>query len=156
MNNIEKIASSFSNVIHGQPWYSNSVSEVFTSLTLENINFKMEGAHSIPEIIEHMIAWRKFAIEQINGNTDYKIKLDSARDWKVLEIVDQELFDALLLTYYLSQKTLIDLIQSQTDEWLLGISPNQKYSFGFLLEGVVQHDIYHLGQIAMLKSASDK
>ena len=153
---IKKITWSFNDVVHGEPWYWKSVSEIFETLTLEHLNFKIKGVHSIPEIIEHMIAWRKFAIEQINGNSDYDIKLNSTRDWAAIETVDQDLFDALQLAYFLSQKTLLKLIEEKSDEWLQEKIPARKYNFEFLLEGVIQHDIYHLGQIAMLKSACDK
>ena len=40
------------------------------------------------------------------------------------------------------------------DEALLDEKPKgQEYSFYFLLQGILHHDLYHLGQIALLKKA---
>ena len=33
------------------------------------------------------------------------------------------------------------------------IVPGREYSFAFLLHGIVQHNLYHAGQIAILKKA---
>jgi hypothetical protein len=47
---------------------------------------------------------------------------------------------------------IIDLLKHKKDDNFLGdIVPLRKYNFRFLLNGLIQHNIYHLGQVAYLK-----
>lgn len=48
------------------------------------------------------------------------------------------------------QSELIDVLQKEKDNRLIEIVPGRKYNFRDLLYGIVQHDIYHIGQIAYL------
>ena len=51
-----------------------------------------------------------------------------------------------------THKKITDLLtQKKDDAFLSEIVPNRKYNFRFLLNGLVQHNIYHLGQVAYLK-----
>jgi hypothetical protein len=47
---------------------------------------------------------------------------------------------------------IIELLKQKEDDNFLGdIVPLRKYNFRFLLNGLIQHNIYHLGQVAYLK-----
>ena len=48
------------------------------------------------------------------------------------------------------QETILQLEDSRLKDRV----PGQPYSVYFLLHGVVQHDLYHAGQIAILKKVS--
>jgi uncharacterized damage-inducible protein DinB len=47
-----------------------------------------------------------------------------------------------------TQDQLVALLQEQTDDILGKGVAERNYSFRKLLHGLIQHDIYHLGQIA--------
>jgi len=47
---------------------------------------------------------------------------------------------------------IIELLKMKEDDNFLGdIVPLRKYNYWFLLNGLIQHNIYHLGQVAYLK-----
>jgi uncharacterized damage-inducible protein DinB len=50
----------------------------------------------------------------------------------------------------LTQTKLVDVLQQQKDSLLVQTVPERTYNFRTLLYGIVQHDIYHLGQIAYI------
>ncbi len=52
-----------------------------------------------------------------------------------------------------TQADLIAGIEKQTDDLLGQIVAERKYNFRKLLHGLIQHDIYHLGQIAYIVKA---
>jgi uncharacterized damage-inducible protein DinB len=52
-------------------------------------------------------------------------------------------------THDMLVKTVAALPESRLRE----IVPGKKYDFQFMLPGVVQHELYHAGQIAVLKKA---
>jgi hypothetical protein len=46
---------------------------------------------------------------------------------------------------------IIHLLKTKDDEFLNGTVDYRKYDFRFLLNGLIQHHIYHIGQIAYVK-----
>ena len=47
---------------------------------------------------------------------------------------------------------IIGILKQKTDDNYLGdIVPLRKFNFRFMLYGLIQHNIYHLGQVAYVK-----
>ena len=51
--------------------------------------------------------------------------------------------------FYNSQSELIRLIKSQKDTYLETKFLDTDYDFHYLIEGIIHHDLYHLGQIGV-------
>jgi len=50
-----------------------------------------------------------------------------------------------------THKKIVELLNQKADDSFLGdIVPLREYNFRFMLNGLIQHNIYHLGQIAYL------
>ena len=47
-------------------------------------------------------------------------------------------------------KKIIAVLKTKNDEFLKEIVDYRKYNFRFLLNGMMQHHIYHLGQVAYI------
>jgi len=50
-----------------------------------------------------------------------------------------------------SQKKLLEAIQFFPEASLSNPVPGRQYSFSHMLYGILQHDVYHLGQIALIR-----
>jgi len=50
-----------------------------------------------------------------------------------------------------TQNELINLLEKQQESLLEKSVSERTYNFRKLLQGLIQHDIYHLGQIAYIK-----
>lgn len=52
-----------------------------------------------------------------------------------------------------SQTKLLEMVQEMDDSKLAEIVPHGSYTYSFytLLLGIIHHDLYHTGQIALLK-----
>jgi hypothetical protein len=48
------------------------------------------------------------------------------------------------------QKQLIDILENTIDEKLMEEVEGKAYNYYTLLHGVIQHDLYHLGEIVLL------
>jgi hypothetical protein len=46
---------------------------------------------------------------------------------------------------------IIAILETKEDSFLKEIVPGREFNFRFMLNGLIQHNIYHLGQIAYLK-----
>ncbi|MCJ7466791.1 MAG: DinB family protein [Maribacter sp.] len=116
------------------------------------VNEKKYGTKSIAVLLGHMIRWRIFVIKKLKGDEVFAIQIDGPSDWPEIRIGTAKEWDDLLGELKETQNTLLRILSLQTDELLERKVPGENFSFRFLLEGIIQHDLYHLGQIALLNS----
>lgn len=51
-----------------------------------------------------------------------------------------------------TQNIICELLLAKPDSWLNEQVAGRQYRNGYMVNGVIQHDIYHLGQINMVYS----
>ncbi len=145
---IQSMRSTFSE----QPWYGESVLQKLRSIDHGLVNRKVQGSNSIGGLVAHMIQWRKFAIEKLQGNESFDITLNTASDWPAIQVDDHTSWLDLLQQLEQTQEEILALLVSLNDDFLKEKTPGKDYNNLELLEGIIQHDVYHLGQIGVLNS----
>lgn len=148
---IKNIINSIEDVYKGSPWYGNNLSEVLDSITVSNPNASFNGSNSLGQILEHMIQWKKLVIEKLNGNEFFDIEMNSIQDWNKRKMYSKEEFIELIRQFKNMSEKLIDSLKKENDSLLQKIVPGRKYNFKTMLEGIIQHDLYHSGQLSLLK-----
>lgn len=148
------IAEQLKDAYEGEPWFGRSIKEILNEIDEAIVFEKPNGQHSILELLWHMIIWKEFTLSRLrNGKpTEYFEK----NDWREIDTFDKTLWQNGLQQFAKLHSELIDVIQQQKDEVLLQRVGDRKYDFRKLLCGVIQHDIYHLGQIAYIKKMLQK
>lgn len=149
---IQSLIRQLKNTYSGQPWYGDGTLASLQKITAkQSFQALIPGKKSIAEILRHIVAWRLFLIEHLQGNTTYSIELNSERDWPS---VKGQSWEDLLAELAASQQTIMDLLAEQGDDLLAQELSNgaDQYNFRFLIEGVIQHDLYHLGQINLIRA----
>jgi uncharacterized damage-inducible protein DinB len=148
---IARIAYVLQQTYDGQPWHGSSVMS-----TLQNISVSQAYAHPLPdchsiaELVKHVTAWRIFVWEKLRGNANYDISTPE-QDWPVTVDKTEASWQQSLVALEVSQQKLLEILSKAKDEKLAETVPGREYNFYFLLHGIIQHDLYHLGQMAMLK-----
>lgn len=145
---IENLRESF----NGKPWYGKSVWEKLAEIPWQIVNERTYGTKSIAVLVRHIINWRLFVIRKLEGDLDFNIIIDGENDWDDIVIPDQEAWQSLLRELEKTQSALLHGLSGKTDGLLAQKVPGKDYSFGPILISIAQHDIYHLGQIAMLNA----
>ncbi len=136
----------FEQVWNGVPWYGTPFEKTLKELNKAYVFKRGDGfTHSIAEILVHINAWRTNMLEMLKGNGDYVIDLDGEMDWS--KKVEQHTWEELLAESTALQQQLLTLLDAQNDDILKQKVPGRKYNFEYLINGTIQHDIYHLGQI---------
>jgi len=135
-----------------QAWHGPSVVEVLRDVSPKLADKRMSpSTHTIAELVFHMTTWRIFAVRKLQGDTTFDIKTQE-KNWKVFPIVDEFEWETLQMELSLSQEELVSELEKRTsDEFLDQIVPGRTYSFYTLLHGLINHDLYHAGQIAFIK-----
>lgn len=152
--NLQELIDQVNEVFEGDPWYGNSISAYLQEIKPEYLNNRFEGTHSIGQIIAHMIRWREYVIDKLRG-VENVLEVGSEEDWDFSGYSTNDT-NELFARFRNTQKTLVQLLNEKDDAQLKLRVPGKSYDFAKLLTGIIQHDIYHLGQIYLLKSTFSK
>ena len=149
-NEILHIIEQLRDAFEGDPWYGRSLKALLSEVN-EDIAFERpSGQHSILELVWHMVNWRAFTVACIAKDGTKPLSSFEENDWQVLDHADKSLWQKGLKDLYQSQEELVQLLQGLQDSILEETVPDRNYNFRKLFDGIVQHDVYHLGQIAYL------
>ncbi len=138
------------NIYDGEPWYGESLLDKLEPLEpSQAFALPIPGAHSIAQIVAHMLVWRRVLVEHLEGNTHFKPELDSPDDWNPASKLKAQGWEHLLVELDKNQQKLLSLLSLKPESWLDEPFQNDQ-TYRFLLEGIIQHDVYHIGQIGLL------
>ena len=152
-----QLSNHIKRAVAGPMWHGSSLDEVLASVSSDQAAARpIPGAHSIWEIVLHVTAWAEIALARLHGQR----KGDPApdEDWPPVPGSDPGTdpaanWHAALERLRESHRALATdtrrLEASAFDEKVAGAD----YSVSNLLHGVIEHDTYHGGQIALLKRA---
>ncbi|MBD1259668.1 DinB family protein [Maribacter polysiphoniae] len=150
--NLEYIIHDLKECFDGKPWYGDAVMTKLDTVDWHIVNDRIYGDKTIAVVLQHMINWRIFVIKKLQGDADYDIIIDTLNDWVPITIGNEKEWERLKQGIRQTQNELLGLLADRNDAVLDKKVPGKNYVFGAILRSVAQHDIYHLGQIAMLSS----
>jgi uncharacterized damage-inducible protein DinB len=108
------------------------------------------AAHTIWELALHIGAWEGACLKRLQGEP---AQLNDAEDWPAVPDTGDEAWQQLKNKLHQGNLQLRSFLQTiderRLDEPILPGMPSTYIT----VQGVVQHDLYHAGQIAILKKA---
>ncbi|HEV8000075.1 MAG TPA: DinB family protein [Planctomycetaceae bacterium] len=150
---ISRIVKLSRHTLDGQPWYGTALCKLLTDVSAEQAAAcPIAGGHSIWQQVLHAIAWRNAAIGRLRG--EEITGLSDEQNWPEIPATSDAAWKATLAELAQTQVALEAAVGDLTDERLAEKTPSKPYSFYVMLHGVIQHDAYHAGQIALLKKAA--
>ncbi|TSE09935.1 MULTISPECIES: DinB family protein [Aquimarina] len=151
---IEDSITQLEEVFEGQPWFGPSILKSLKDIPVEFWDKKPEYvSHSITELVYHMMDWRVFVIEKLKDNESFGIELNSEKDWRRDVLVQTEVQKETILNELIKTQELIcELLTTKPDSWMYENSLGNAYKNDYMIRGMIQHDIYHLGQINSIYS----
>lgn len=148
---LERIQDQLNRAFEGGAWHGPSVLEVLKDVTASQAAARpLTGAHNIWDLVLHIAAWEDACRRRLEGD---RAELSDSEDWRGITDTDEAAWErvkALLIDGHRRLRAAI----AATDESRLNepILPGMP-SVYVTLHGVIQHDLYHAGQIAILKKA---
>ncbi|MDQ3013752.1 MAG: DinB family protein [Acidobacteriota bacterium] len=149
MTETHRINSQIKRAYQGEAWHGPSVRELLNGVTAAQAAAKpVPDAHSIWELVNHIIAWEQIVRRRLEG----EIIIDIADEMN-FPAADgsEEAWQAALQLLESTNQALRESIKKIDDAKLEEIVPGMGYTNYFMLHGAIQHDLYHAGQIALLK-----
>ncbi len=154
MREAERIADQLKRAYEGEAWHGPSLMEVLEGVTPESAAARpINGAHSIWEIVSHIHAGREIVRRRLEGDTEMARETTERDWWPGLSDTGAEAWDALLAALETSNNALLSVISKLDDARLDEPVLKNMSTVYVTLHGLVQHDLYHAGQIALLKKS---
>jgi uncharacterized damage-inducible protein DinB len=136
-------------VFSGLPWYGDSMLDILEKIPPTLASVRVQD-RSMLLYLRHILVWREFTLRQLLGETSYTVEIGGELDWPIALPENESEWALALAQLKESQEHLLDALRRFPEERLPDIIPGRSFSFEFLVNGIAQHDIYHLGQISLL------
>lgn len=151
MSEVRRIASQLKRAYEGQAWHGPSLKEILAGVTAEQAARRpLADAHSIWELVLHISAWESAARRRLEG---VYVDNPDEGDWPAVEDPSETAWQNTLAQLERQHLELRGAVARLSDEQLDKPLAAGKPSAYFTLHGVIQHTLYHAGQIALLKKA---
>jgi uncharacterized damage-inducible protein DinB len=151
---INRLIREMKSIYSGSPWHGDCIKKILTNIAFETaFNRPVANAHSIAELLSHIIAWRELHNKRLHGNDLFSVKQQESFDWRKTDPIPEKAWPKLLHALDMNQQQMITALEQADDHLLDQKVVKRNYTFRKLIRGIIQHDIYHTGQIALLKKS---
>ena len=149
---ISRLDEQLGRALEGEAWHGPSVLEALQGVSAEQAAaHPIAGAHSIWELVLHLCGTYGLILRRLNGDGR---QLAESEDWPAVPEVSAENWSDSIRVLKQMNEDLRGAVKSfpaaRLDQPLVRESPYTAYT-QFI--GVTQHNLYHAGQIALLKRA---
>ena len=160
MTNSTRLYNQLSTVLYGHAWYGTPIYTIIDNIIFEAAFERTPGAsHTIAEILMHMLAWTEEVTSRMQGNGAGTPK---AGDWPDVGEPDEQKLQQMVNNFKLANVELLQLIDEfPEDKWSQptnderGRYSGDELSYEAMIAGLIQHHVYHAGQIVLLNKMNN-
>jgi uncharacterized damage-inducible protein DinB len=152
MSEIGRIVDQLDRAMNGEAWHGPHLEELLKDVSAQQAAaHPVSGAHSIWELVNHIGSWNAILAERASGKA---VAVTEQQDWPPVTDTSAEGWKRALDQMRASRAQLRNAVEKLSEAQLDDIAPGKDHSIYVMLHGGVQHDLYHAGQIAVLKKGN--
>jgi uncharacterized damage-inducible protein DinB len=145
VNQLDHIADSYRAATIEGAWYGPSLAEMLAEVSPElAVTPPRPGAHTVSALLQHLLLWNERIRNTAEGNP--LPPWQPEKEWAEPPIP----WNDLLARWNTSRDLLEAIIRNFPAADLAKQVKGRDYPYKTMLNGIVQHTIYHSGQIAMV------
>lgn len=145
VDSVNRIRDQFQRAWDGDAWHGPPLAQLLDSIDPATSQWRpAAGAHTIQDLTSHITFWLDAAHRRLDGE-EY---LPQSGDWA---LPPAETWDGTVARLRETYSSLVDAIATTPDSRLQDPVAGKPYDVYVLLHGVLQHTLYHAGQIAMMR-----
>lgn len=137
----------YANFHRRMPFFGSGLEESLERIPEADLH-RPVGHRTIAQLLEHMLVWRRDLGQRLLGEPREKIEIGSPEDWP--DGAGKTKADFLAEFVTTTDKIKRGLDAFDLDKQNEQLHPDYDYTYVNVLEGGIQHDIYHLGQINLI------
>ncbi|QSB28377.1 DinB family protein [Flavobacterium sp. CLA17] len=149
MSENKRISNLYQSIYNGNPWLEVTLSHTLENVTAEQAYRKVNpNLNTIWEIVNHLIQWRRNILRRVEGET--VVTPDHNYFVPILDS-SEAAWEQSLQSLAKSQELWNAFFEDFNDSDLEKIYVDNNHTYYEHIHGIIQHDVYHLGQIVILK-----
>lgn len=149
-----RIADQLRRAFDGEAWHGDSLFEILQDVTAAQAAARpIANAHTIWELVLHIAAWDGVVLKRLGG---VAVELRDEENFPPVTDTSDSAWRNAQAEMRRVHEELVSAVCIFPDSRLDEIVPGKTvphYTFYYMLQGVAQHELYHAGQIALLKKA---
>ena len=156
MAEIERLADQLQRAFYADAWCGPSLLESLAGVDAAQASARpLARAHSIWEIVAHLSGWKKTVHQRLEGQA---VRLPEEGDWPPVADASEQSWQQTLAQLKARHDALLAAVrgldEARLEDVLITESSRETgggVSCYVTLHGAAQHDLYHGGQISLLK-----
>ena len=149
MDEVKLLYDQIETTFRGKSWHGPNMIQVLEGVSADKARLRpLSERHNIWELVNHMNYWMRAALYGLNGGE--VPKPEGVEDWPPVGLTEEEWRESVADL----ERTVNAILNA-----LMGFStinleenvPEKGYNYRSLLHGVLHHNLYHMGQIAVLR-----
>jgi uncharacterized damage-inducible protein DinB len=154
MTERQRILDQYDRALHGAAWHGDAIWQILDGISAERAALRpIANAHSIWEIVEHMAFWEGVAARRLGGLC---AGLEEDRNFPAASDASEVNWQKTLDQFRASNQAFREALQKLSPARLDDLSAAGKRSFYDEAHGLIEHNVYHAGQIALLAKAANQ
>ena len=150
MGEMERIVDQLQRAFDGRAWHGPPLMALLSDVDAEQVTARpLKERHTIWELVLHINAWRN-KVRRVLGGEEME-SLPEEEDWPPVDDTSKRAWADAVDELKRVHNDLLEAVSGFSESRLDETVPGASYSFHNMLHGLVQHDLYHAGQIAILK-----
>jgi uncharacterized damage-inducible protein DinB len=146
-----RIADQLRRAFDGSAWHGPALLELLKHVDAATAAAKpLPKVHSIWELVLHVAAWDGAVRHRLGGE---KLQLSAAENFPRVPRPTEAAWREAVQRTKRAHDALVKAVAALPDTRLRERVPGKRYDLYHMLNGLVQHELYHAGQIAILKKA---
>jgi uncharacterized damage-inducible protein DinB len=152
MSRGQRVAEAIERSVSGPMWHGPALADLVGDVTAQQAAQRVVAdAHTIWELVLHVTAWTEIARERLVGSA--KSDPTPEEDWPPVRDTSPEAWRAAVERLKTAHRELAEDVAKLGDSDLIGRVPGKDHTVLTMVHGIIEHDAYHGGQIAVLKKA---
>lgn len=144
-----RIADQLRRAFKGGAWHGPALLELLEDVDVATAAAKpLAEVHSIWELVLHVAVWEDAASRRLNGQ---KYQPTGLANFPLVPKPTEAAWRKCIAETRRTHDALVKTVAALPDSRLSDRVPGKRYDFYHMLQGIAQHELYHGGQIAILK-----
>jgi uncharacterized damage-inducible protein DinB len=151
MSEIKRTIKELENLYYGNAFHGPALKEILEGVTATQALAKpISNGHNIWELVLHTVGWNKVFLLGLEGKI-----LDQPEDgdFPIINDTSEQAWQKTLVQLKENIDEMLEKISNLSDSHLDVNIPDKDYNLRFVIGGILNHIVYHSGQIALLKKA---
>jgi uncharacterized damage-inducible protein DinB len=149
MDEVKLLYDQIESTFRGRSWHGPNMIQVLEGVSVEKARLRpLSTRHNIWELVNHINYWMNVGIRGLNG--EKLSNPEGIEDWPLIGVTEEEWRESvtdLERTVNTLLNILLDFPATKLEENV----PGKTFTYRTLLHGVLHHNLYHMGQIAVFR-----